>query len=343
MRKKPAYREFDRSQLVLKPLSEREHKLDLSFLHELDANSPQDARHAEVAAALLAAREKGRARVLMMGAHVLRSGVQRYLIDLMERGLVSAVAVNGAGVIHDFELALVGATTECVERYISEGQFGLWRETGRINAIVKAGAACGKGLGEAVGEAIEIGDFPHREFSIAAAAWRLGIPLTVHVGIGQDIIHQHPDFDGAAFGACSYRDFLRFTAELERLEGGVVMNFGSAVMAPEVYLKALAMVRNLAQQRGERIVDFTTLVADLPTLPDNFHIEPNPADPAYYFRPWKTMLVRTVKDGGRSVYLQGRHARTIPGLWCAIGALEASAKGDDDELAEAYPAAATTT
>ncbi len=342
MTNRPVYREFDRSRLQLLPLAQRQHKLDLSILLPLEKHSDFSADYQLLAEQLLSARENKRAAVLMMGAHVIRSGVQHYLIDLMERGLISALAMNGAGIIHDYELALIGSTTECVERYISNGQFGFWQETGRLNAIVSTAAQARKGLGEAVGEAIENSDFPHRRISLAAAAWRLGIPLTVHIGIGQDIIHQHPDFDGAAYGACSYRDFLRFAAELERLEKGVVMSFGSAVMAPEVYLKALAMVRNVAHRRQEQIADFTTLVADLPQLPADYHCEPCPDDPAYYFRPWKTMLVRTVKDGGRSIYLQGRHADTIPTLWSAIGTLEAQMKGESHDLAGSQPTASTT-
>jgi hypothetical protein len=339
---KPVYREFDRSRLQLQPLAQRQHKLDLSILLPLERRHYFGPDYQVLAERLLSARENRRAAILMMGAHVIRSGVQSYLIDLMERGLISALAMNGAGIIHDYELALIGATTECVERYISNGQFGFWKETGRLNTLVCEAARAEKGLGEAVGEIIETGDFPHRQISLAAAAWRLGIPLTVHVGIGQDIIHQHPDCDGAAFGACSYRDFLRFAAELERLEKGVVMNFGSAVMAPEVYLKALAMVRNVAHQRQEQVADFTTLVADLPQLPGDYHSEPRTDDPAYYFRPWKTMLVRTVKDGGRSIYLQGRHAETIPTLWSAIGALEAQMKGESHDLAGSQPSASTS-
>jgi hypothetical protein len=220
--------------------------------------------------------------------------------------------------IHDFELALVGATTESVARYISEGQFGLWRETGRINDIVNRTyreAEPTRGLGLAVGRAIQAGDFPHREISLLAAAARLEVPAAVHVGIGHDIIHEHPNFDGAATGALSYRDFLTLASLLEGLEGGVVLNFGSAVMAPEVFLKALAMARNVARQEGRRIVDFTTVVADLHDLPADPSVEPSRDSTGYYFRPWKTMLARTVSDGGRGFYLRGRHRETIPALW----------------------------
>lgn len=264
------------------------------------------------------AKELGAAQVLMMGAHVLRSGLQRYLIDLLERGFVTCLAVNGAAAIHDFEFALIGSTTENVQRYIKTGQFGLWRETGRLNDVIKDGAAQGLGLGEAVGRAIWEGDFPYKEASLFAAAWRQKIPLTVHVGVGYDIIHEHPNCDGAALGATSYRDFLIYASALEKLTNGVVLNFGSAVMAPEVFLKALAMVRNVAKSMGKGIGSFSTLVCDLLDLPEHCRMEAPKDDPRYYFRPWKTMLARTIEDGGESFYLRGRHAETLPGLWTAL-------------------------
>ena len=146
------------------------------------------------------------------------------------------------------------------------------------------------------------------------------MPATVHVGIGYDIIHEHPNFDGAAAGATSYRDFLRFAAEVERLSGGVLLAFGSAVMAPEVFLKALAMARNVAAGEGRRIEGFATVVADLRDLRGDLAAEPGRGEPEYYFRPWKTLLARTVAGGGASRYLRGRHEQTIPALWRALTA-----------------------
>jgi hypothetical protein len=263
---------------------------------------------------LVEARGRGAARLLVMGAHVLRAGVARHLIDLMERGFITHLAMNGAGPIHDWELALIGATTESVAQYIQTGEFGLWKETGRMNDVIRSGASEGLGLGEALGRAILEGDFPHRDLSVLAAGQRLRIPVTVHVGIGYDILHEHPNCDGAALGRLSYQDFLIFAQSVTRLEGGVLLNFGSAVMGPEVYLKALAMARNVAHQEGRSIRDFTTAVFDLiPLEADTRHEAPR-TDPRYYYRPWKTILVRTVADGGQSFYVQGDHRVTVPCL-----------------------------
>ena len=310
---------FDRRRLQLRPLARRSHDLAVESLQSLGGEGPIPDEVRALAGRIRAARSVGRPVILMMGAHVLRAGVQRFLIDLLERGLITLVAMNGACVIHDYEFALLGATTESVARYIATGEFGLWEETGRINDIVNAAHARGRdGMGEAVGAAILDGDFPHKEISLLAACRRLGVPATVHVGIGYDIIHEHPNFDGAAAGATSYRDFLRFAAEVERLEGGVLLCFGSAVMAPEVFLKALAMARNVAAREGRAISRFDVLVADLQELRGDLSAEPDRADPAYYFRPWKTLLARTVAGGGESRYLRGRHEQTIPALWRAL-------------------------
>jgi hypothetical protein len=311
---------FDRSRLRLQPLAQRRHDLDLSALLPLDVPLP-DFQHPALpvlAGQLVHARAAGRARILMMGAHVIRAGVARHLIALMERGAIDHIAMNGAGPIHDWELALIGATTESVARYIQTGEFGLWQETGRMNDVIRAGAAAGLGLGEAVGRAILDEKFPHRDTSVLAAAVRLGVPVTVHVGIGHDILHEHPSCDGAALGAASYRDFLVFTQTVTRLEGGVMLNFGSAVMGPEVYLKALAMARNVAHQEGRVIRNFTTAVFDLVPLEGDTRQQAPKSDPRYYYRPWKTILVRTVADGGQSFYVQGDHRVTVPHLFHAV-------------------------
>ncbi|TRZ54090.1 hypothetical protein D4S03_00715 [bacterium] len=324
MIKKVPFPIFDRKRLKLEPLAARKHDLQLSDILPLNRVHSSCKEIQAVAHEILSAKKKNASIVLMMGAHVIRSGVQRFIIDLMQRGYLSCIAMNGAGVIHDFEFALTGATTESVAEYIREGYFGLWRETGRINDIVSEAAEKEMGLGESIGKAIEEQNLPYREISLFAAGYRLGIPMTVHVGIGYDIVHEHPNCNGSAYGATSYTDFLRFAKVLEKLEGGVVMNFGSAVMAPEVYLKALAMVRNVARQQGTNISKFTTLVCDLLDLPENYREEAPRDDISYYYRPWKTMLIRTVADGGKSHYVKGVHSETIPQLWSSISEAEES-------------------
>ena len=308
---------FDRSRLIIQPLGARRHDLDLSVILPLDAPEPVFSHEAlsTLARRLVEARERGAARIILMGAHVLRAGVVRFLIDLMRRGLITHIGMNGAGPIHDWEFALIGASTESVARYIASGEFGLWHETGRMNDVVRDGAARGLGLGECLGRAILDEKFPYRDISLLAAGVELGVPITVHVGVGQDILHEHPNCDGAAFGATSYQDFLIFTQSVSGLEGGVFLNIGSAVMGPEVYLKALAMCRNVAHQEGRVIRDFTTGVFDLIPISDDTRVQAPKTDPRYYYRPWKTILVRTVADGGESYYVQGDHRLTIPRLY----------------------------
>jgi hypothetical protein len=335
---------FDRNRLRISPLDKRAHDLDLSSILRLDDELPpfQSSGITSVAARIRAAhlRRQGSpaataapieqhlnplhatltppSTILIMGAHVIRAGVSRHVIDLMSRGLITHVAMNGAGPIHDWELAMIGATTESVARYIRSGEFGLWTETGQMNDAIASGARDGLGMGESLGREMaerRPADFPHQHISILAAAYRLGIPITVHIGIGYDIIHEHPNADGAALGATSYQDFLIFTESVSRLEDGVMLCFGSAVMGPEVYLKALAMARNVAHQNGQCIAHFTTAVFDLIALPDETRQEAAKSNPQYYFRPWKTILARTVADGGESFYVQGDHRQTFPALY----------------------------
>lgn len=315
---------FDRSRLKVKPLAERKSDLSVEAWLALDDPAPEFSHPdlARVAARLAEARRRGAARILMMGAHLVRAGVSRHLIDLIEHGWIDHIAMNGAGAIHDWELARIGATTESVARYIATGEFGLWRETGELNDVVREAAAGSLGLGENVGRRIAESDFPHRDLSILAAAWRRSAPATVHVGIGYDILHEHPNCDGAAFGEASYRDFLIFARTVERLEGGVLLSFGSAVMAPEVYLKALAMARNVAHQEGRVIRHFATAVFDIVPIRGDIHRELDKSDPGYYFRPHKTILVRTVADGGESFYFCGPHRATLPALWRLLRSLE---------------------
>jgi hypothetical protein len=314
------YEVFDRSQLVVKPVAERINDLQVAHWLALDDPTPpySDPQLMRLAKWVAVAKRQGSARILMMGAHLLRAGVSRHIIDLVERGFIDHIAMNGAGVIHDYELARIGATTESVARYIRTGEFGLWRETGELNEWVAEAATLGLGLGENAGRRIGAGEYRHKDLSILASAYRYSVPVTVHVGIGYDILHEHPNCDGAAHGAASYRDFLIFARTVERLEGGVLLSFGSAIMAPEVYLKALAMARNVAHQQGRETRPFATAVFDLVPIRGDIHKELPKSDPGYYFRPQKTILVRTVVEGGESFYFCGDHRATVPALRHAI-------------------------
>jgi hypothetical protein len=312
------YTLFDRRRLDLAQLAARGH--DLTWAQCLALASPEPLPGSpgfpDLLQGIRVAIEHALPVMLLTGAHPIKLGLSRFLVDLIERRLVTHLATNGAGLIHDFELALAGGTSEDVARWIRQGQFGLWQETGLLNDIIRQAATDGLGLGEAVGRAVEEGRFPHRDLSIAAAGWRAGVPVTCHVSIGSDIIHTLPNADGAALGQASYTDFLIFAASVERLEGGVFLNVGSAVTGPEVFLKALSMARNVARQEGRQVRDFTTAVFDLVPLPDDWAAGPPSKDePLYYYRPWKTLLCRTVADGGRSIYVCGDHRHTIPALW----------------------------
>lgn len=239
------------------------------------------------------ARTSGRPAVAMLGGHVIKTGVQRPLLSLMDAGAFSAIAVNGAAAIHDFEIALFGTTSEPVEETLVGGQFGMVEETPVLmNQAVQDGVAKGLGMGEALGEFLLEADAPHADLSILAQAAARGLPLTVHVAIGTDTIHQHPTFDGAATGAASHRDFRIFAAALRELEDGVVLNFGSAVILPEVFLKALSTVRNL----GHPASRFTAASFDQ----------------IRHYRPEKNILERPTRAGGKGYAFVGPHELWIP-------------------------------
>ncbi len=307
---------FDRARLSLLPIEQRVNDLTLDVM--VDPSATVEYSHPaidELARRVRAAREQGAAVLMMLGGHVIRAGVAPCMIDLMERSYITHFAMNGAAAIHDFEFALIGATTESVAKYISEGQFGLWQEDGLYTQAINEGAALGLGAGESLGKFIEEHNFPHKQYSLLAACYRAQVPATIHIGIGCDIVHEQPNADGAALGQASYTDFLIYTRTVENLENGVFLNFGSAVTGPEVYLKALSMSRNVAKQEGRQIAHFTTAVFDLlPLEGQDVHEEPSKSDPRYYFRPWKTIMARTVADGGESFYVQGVHRDTVRAL-----------------------------
>lgn len=254
-----------------------------------------------VAQAIAAARRRRRPVIVGLGAHVIKVGLAPIVTDLMERGIVTAVAMNGAGIIHDFELALMGHTSEEVDAEIDDGRFGMAEETGRLlNEAIARGAKDGLGLGEAVGRYIhhETNTFPNRVTSILATGARLGIPVTVHVALGTDIIHMHPSADGAAIGATSLLDFRRLAAIVAGMEGGVYANIGSAVILPEVFLKTVSLGRNL----GHDLTNITTVNMDF--LP--------------HYRPMTNVVRRPTQKGGKGYSLTGHHEIMLPLLAAAV-------------------------
>ena len=317
---------FDRSRLKLLPLGDRIHDLQLETTMK-PAVYDNGWKHPTItllAERMRKAKELGANVTMMFGGHVIRAGVAPCMEAMMKEGYITHFAMNGAAAIHDFEFALIGATTESVAKYISEGQFGLWTETGLYNEAVNEGAKLGLGFGESLGKYIEEHEFPYRQYSILAAAYRQQVPCTVHVSIGCDIVHEHPNADPEAIGLATYRDFLIYAKQIENLENGLFLDFGSAVTGPEVYLKALSMARNVAHQEGRKIGHFTTAVFDLHDLEGkDVNEAPPKTDARYYFRPWKTILARTVADGGEGYYVQGVHKDTVPALaWELLGGAE---------------------
>ncbi len=315
MRKTPP--RIDRSRVRTIPARRRPSKVQLrsearphqpgapftAFLDGLpDLLGARDLRDAITAAAR--ARSRGRPVLWGFGAHVIKVGLAPIVVDLLQRGFVSGILMNGAGCVHDLELAMMGATSEDVGPGLDDGSFGMARETAeRLNAAIGRGAADGIGMGAAIGREILQGRYPHKARSILATAARLEVPVTVHAAIGTDIHHMHASADGAALGATSYRDFETLTGLVAMLEGGVYFNVGSAVILPEVFLKAVALARNL----GHRVQRFTTVNLDF----------------IRQYRPIVNVVERPTRTGGRGISLVGQHEILLPLL--AAGLVEAAA------------------
>lgn len=270
----------------------------------------------ELVARVRAARRNGRPVVFSMGAHVIKNNMSLYLIDLMERGVITHVAGNGACSIHDFELAYLGGTSEDVPTAIEDGSFGMWEQTGRwMNEAIQQGVAAGYGYGESLARYIDAHRerFPFREQCVLYKAWTFGIPATYHIALGTDIIHQHPIVDFGAIGVASGRDFHAMCNAVSQLDRGVYLNFGSAVVGPEVFLKALSISRNL----GYPTFDITTANFDLKPLGD-YRCKIGYDDPNYYYRPRKNIVNRPVSRGGRGWHFVGDHKATIANLWKGV-------------------------
>jgi hypothetical protein len=312
---KLSYEEFDLSGIRTYPLASRKSKArreDFGRAWEPVTGMPgwlaslpnllAAADFRAVVAAMRRAHADQRGLVWGLGAHVIKTGLGPIVIDLMERGFVSGLALNGAGLIHDFEVALSGATSEDVDAVLGPGEFGMADETGRLlNEAISSGAARQSGLGQAVTSFLAKREPPYGPSSVLCAASRLAIPVTVHVGIGTDIIHMHPSASGEAIGAASLRDFRYFVSFVARLERGVYLNCGSAVLLPEVFLKAVAIVRN----RGISLDGLTTVNFDFIRM----------------YRPETNVVRRPVAGIGRGYSITGHHELMLPLLAAALVAV----------------------
>ena len=306
------YDEFDTADVQTYPLASRQSKVTVDhFAKAWDpasgfdtwlASLPRLLAAADLRAvvdAMRAARQAERGIIWGLGAHVIKTGLSPVLIDLMARGYVSALALNGAGLIHDYEVALAGATSEDVDAVLGTGQFGMSDETGRgLNEIIATGVGQGMGIGQSVAAHFARVPPPFASVSLLAAAARLGVPVTVHVAIGTDIIHMHPAASGEALGAGSLRDFRYLTSSVAKLAGGVYLNCGSAVMLPEVFLKAVSLVRN----RGISLDGLTTVNLDFVRL----------------YRPETNVVRRPVAGIGKGYSITGHHELLLPLLAAAI-------------------------
>ena len=251
-----------------------------------------------------------------IGAHVIKCGLSRYLIWLMEHGYITHLASNGAGSIHDFELAYLGGTSEYVPTAIEDGSFGMWEETGRwMNEAIRQGAARGYGYGQSLVAYVEENSekFPYKEDCVFYRAYQMGIPMTYHVTIGTDIIDQHPYADFAAIGQTSGVDFGYFCHSISALEGGVHMNIGSAVTGAEVFLKALSIARN----QGHSTQHITTANCDIIPLGD-YKSDVSQQNCAENYRPRKNVINRPTSRGGMGLYINGLHEQTIPSLYARL-------------------------
>lgn len=307
--------QLDFSNIKTYSVKERKNLVTIENMANLtdDVKEWGDAEFDSLIDRIVLARTNRRPVIWSMGAHVIKNGMSRYIIDLIKRGLVTHVSGNGAGSIHDFELAFNGGTSEDVPTAIEDGSFGMWEETGRwMNEALQAGAKKGLGYGESL--AVYIGEnperFPYKEDCVLYQAYGNGVPATYHIALGTDIIHQHPIVDFAAIGAASGVDFHKMCHSVSRLDGGVFLNFGSGVIGPEVFLKALSIARNL----GYPTFRITTANFDLVDLGD-YRSKIGYDDPHYYYRPRKNIVNRPTSVGGKGWHFCGDHKDTIPNLY----------------------------
>ena len=308
------YQPIDLSKVTTYPIAGRSNKVSLArdfagdinpgmSVSDLLAAMPDQLGGESLKAvidAVVTARRNDKPVVIAIGGHVIKCGLQPVLKKLIEAGVITAVAMNGSATVHDYEISLIGETSEDVGAVLHCGTFGMAEETGRdINRAIKAGVADGIGYGEALGRFIVGNDNPYRSSSLLATCFDKGIPATVHVAIGTDIIHQHPDCDGATLGQATFTDFRLFTSVVSTLgDGGVFLNIGSAVIMPEVFLKALSIAQNM----GFHVDHFTTA---------NF-------DMTQHYRPLQNVVKRPTAGDSRGLTLTGHHEIMIPLLAAGI-------------------------
>ena len=276
----------------------------------------QQADFAELCDRVAESRRNARPVIFSMGAHVIKNNMSLYLIELMRKGIFTHISGNGACSIHDFELAALGGTSEDVPTAIEDGSFGMWEQTGGwMNEALQKGVKAGYGYGESIARYIDANKrkFPYREQCVAYMAWKFGVPATYHIAMGTDIIHQHPIVDFGAIGIATGRDFHTMVNAVSQLDGGCYLNFGSGVIGPEVFLKALSISRNL----GHPTFRITTGNFDLKPLGD-YRCKIGYADPNYYYRPRKNIVNRPVSCGGKGWHFEGDHKETIANLWLGM-------------------------
>jgi hypothetical protein len=332
------YKVFDQTSIKTYPVCERANKVKRDDLLQTSDIAPPGNLSTEtvhrietLAQEIISCRKEGKPVILFTGAHLIKNGLSRLLVDLVVRGLITLVAGNGATAIHDFELALIGETSEDVPNALGKGTFGMAYEFAYINHALSVGNAQALGYGESLGRMMcdvdfcdtvlssarkedQTQHFLHPELSVLAACYQKNIPFTVHVGIGTDVIDQHPSFDGQAKGGCSARDFLIYTREITKLtRGGVVLNIGSAVTGPEVLLKAISMAANTGQAPQHLLTaDFDLRSHDPNTMSDE-------SAQGYYFRDQKSIVTRIPQAfAGRGLYIQGDQKQTFVQLYKKI-------------------------
>jgi phosphoheptose isomerase len=311
------YPSIDLKKVKTYPIRERHNLVKLTDLIKPEDSVPffENDEIDQVVERVMEARRKDRPVIWMIGGHVIKCGLGPLLIDLMHKGVITHIAGNGAISIHDFELAMIGETSEDVATSIEDGTFGMAEETGAsINRALRLGAKDGLGYGESLGRYIAEAAFPYRKYSVLYNAYELGVPITIHVTVGADIIHQHPDCDFGILGWASGQDFKIFCASISNLENGVFLNFGSAVTGAEVFLKAISITRNL----GYPVRGFTTANFDLIPLGKDYRSPVGKENPEYYYRPRKNIVNRPVSLNGFGYHIQGDHLQTIPYLYHGV-------------------------